>query len=69
VTRYRGAFLVGFACIVATTALGLAGPWVLKYAIDDLTAGVTVEKLQFYGAALLGLTAVGGVFRFLQPAS
>lgn len=66
VTRYRGAFLVGFACIVATTALGLAGPWVLKYAIDDLTAGVTVEKLQFYGAALLGLTAVGGVFRFLQ---
>jgi len=66
VRRYRGAFLVGFACIVATTALSLAGPWVLKYAIDDLNAGVTAQKLRFYAAALLGLTAFGGVFRFLQ---
>ena len=66
VRRYRGAFLAGFACIVATTALALAGPWVLKYAIDDLNAGVTAEKLRFYAAALLGLTAFGGVFRFLQ---
>jgi len=66
VRRYRGAFLVGFACIVATTAISLAGPWVLKYAIDDLNAGVTAGKLRFYAAAVLGLAACGGVFRFLQ---
>src|ERR1041385_5970619 len=66
VGRYRGAFLAGFLCIVATTALSLAGPWVLKYAIDDLTGGVTAAKLRFYAGAILGLTAVGGVFRFLQ---
>jgi ATP-binding cassette subfamily B protein len=64
--RYRGAFAVGFACIVATTAVSLAGPWVLKHAINDLTAGVTAEKLRFYGAAFLGLAALAGVFRFLQ---
>ena len=66
VARYRGAFLLGFVCIVSTTAITLAGPWVLKYAIDDLTAGVTAEKLRFYAGALFGLAAVGGVFRFLQ---
>ena len=66
VGRYRTAFTLGFLCIVATTAISLAGPWVLKYAIDDLTARVTAGKLAFYGGALLGLAAVGGVFRFLQ---
>ena len=66
VRRYRGAFLLGFACIVATTAISLAGPWVLKYAIDDLNAGVTAGKLRLYAAAVLALAAVGGVFRFLQ---
>ena len=34
--RYRRSFLLGFACVVVTNALSLAGPWVLKYAIDDL---------------------------------
>ena len=66
VARYRTAFTVGFICIVATTAISLAGPWVLRYAIDDLTAGVTAAKLRFYGAAILGLAAFGGIFRFLQ---
>jgi ATP-binding cassette, subfamily B, multidrug efflux pump len=66
VGRYRAAFTLGSLCIVATTAISLAGPWVLKYAIDDLTARVTAAKLAFYGGALLGLAAVGGIFRFLQ---
>ena len=66
VGRYRTAFTLGSLCIVATTAISLAGPWVLKYAIDDLTARVTAAKLAFYGGALLGLAAVGGIFRFLQ---
>jgi ATP-binding cassette subfamily B protein len=67
VGRYRGAFILGFLCIVATTAITLAGPWVLRYAIDDLTrSGITAAKLQFYGGAILALAAVGGVFRFFQ---
>jgi ATP-binding cassette, subfamily B, multidrug efflux pump len=67
VGRYRGAFILGFCCIVATTGITLAGPWVLKYAIDDLTkTGVTTAKLGLYGGAILALAAFGGVFRFLQ---
>ena len=65
-TRYLRAFLLGFACVVATSVITLTGPWVLKYAIDDLMAGVTAEKVRFYAAALLALAAVGGVFRFLM---
>src|SRR5258706_9954793 len=64
--RYRGAFLFGFVCIVATTAITLAGPWVLKYAIDDLTGGVTAAKLRLYARAILGLAAVRRALRFLH---
>ena len=65
VARYRRAYLIGLACGVIATAIQLAGPWVLKYAIDDLIAGVTTAKVRFYGLALLTLALVGGVFRFL----
>lgn len=66
VLRYRRSFLLGFLCVIATAAVGLAGPWVLKYAIDDLQRGVDAGKVRFYAAALLALAAVGGVFRFLM---
>ncbi|MBI4263824.1 MAG: ABC transporter ATP-binding protein [Acidobacteria bacterium] len=64
--RYRRAFLLGFFCVVATTAIGLASPWVLKYAIDDLQGGVTAAAIRFYAVALLALGTVGGLFRFLM---
>jgi len=63
--RYRMAFARGFVCVVASAAISLASPWVLKFAIDDLTRGVTLGKVRVYAAALLALAAVGGVFRFL----
>ena len=65
VARYRRQYLVGLACGVVATALSLAGPWVLKHAIDDLLLGVTREKLRFYAFGLFALAAVGGLFRFL----
>lgn len=65
-TRYRGAFAAGMACAVLTTTLQLSSPWVLKFAIDDLTAGVTLAKLRWYALLLLLLAAASGVFRFLM---
>src|SRR5215510_9158019 len=64
--RYRRSFALGFACVVAASAISLASPWVLKYAIDDLAQGVTLDKVRLYAAALLGLAALGGLFRFLM---
>ncbi|MBP7571008.1 MAG: ABC transporter ATP-binding protein [Acidobacteria bacterium] len=63
---YRRPLALGLASVVATTAVSLVSPWVLKYAIDDLTAGVTRGKLASYAALLLGLGVLSGAFRFLM---
>jgi ATP-binding cassette subfamily B multidrug efflux pump len=64
--RYRRAFVTGFACVVMATAISTGGPWVLKFAIDDLSAGLTFDKVRLYGVLLFALAAAGGVFRFLM---
>ncbi|MGH8429609.1 MAG: ABC transporter ATP-binding protein, partial [Solimonas sp.] len=51
---------------VGTAGAALAGPWVLKLAIDDLTLGVDAGKVRFYAAAILGLAIAGGFVRFLM---
>ena len=63
--RYRRRFLLGLLCLVCTTTFSLLGPWVLRHAVDDLTAGVTTDKLAIHAATLLGLAMAGGGFRFL----
>jgi ATP-binding cassette, subfamily B, multidrug efflux pump len=66
VLRYRPDFAAGLACVIATTAISLASPMVLRYAIDDLTQGVTRAKLVEYGLLLLLIGVAGGFFRFLM---
>ncbi len=66
VLRYRGQFAVGLVCLGLATFFSLLGPWVLRYAIDDLTADVTRAKLGRYAGGLLALALAGGVFRFLM---
>jgi len=66
VNRYRRAFVLGFVCVVSTTTFQLLGPWVLKYAIDDLYRGVTQRKLILYAGLLLGVSLVRGLFLFLM---
>src|SRR5205823_5571904 len=52
--------------IVIVTTIGLAGPWVLKQAIDDLGTGATMGKVRLYGAEILALAVAGAFFRFLM---
>ena len=65
-TRYRRQFSLGLLCVVVTTAIQLLPPWVLKSAVDDLTAGVTTAKLVRYAAIVFGIACVGALFRFLM---
>ena len=51
--RYRRNFILGLGCVVMTTTVTLLGPWVLKYAIDDLLGRVTKEKLAFYSLIII----------------
>ncbi len=63
--RYRRKFALGLTCVVVTRAVALAGPTVLGRGIDDLTRGISREKLAAYGALLLAIGLVGGLFQFL----
>ena len=65
VVRYRRKFVLGLACVVVTRSVALAGPTVLGRAIDDLTQEVTRGKLAGYGALLLTIGLLGGLFQFL----
>jgi ATP-binding cassette subfamily B multidrug efflux pump len=64
VVRYRGRFGTGLSCVVLSTVIGLAAPWSLKDAVDDLAVGVTAEKLASYAAAMLAVAIFSGALRF-----
>jgi ATP-binding cassette subfamily B protein len=64
--KYRRQFALGLLCVIITTTIQLLSPWVLKFAIDDLTAGVTRRKLAIYAGAMLGIACVGAIFRYLM---
>jgi ATP-binding cassette subfamily B multidrug efflux pump len=66
VVRYQRDFVIGLLCVIVTRGVTLASPLVLRYAIDDLTTGVTRAKLLEYGAMLLAIGLVAGLFLFLQ---
>lgn len=66
VREARQAFWLGLACILVASIVSLASPWVLKYAIDDLMAGVSRARLAGYALAIFGLALVDGVFRYLM---
>jgi ATP-binding cassette subfamily B multidrug efflux pump len=64
VGRYRRRIILGFLCVVVTNAVGMAFPWVLGAAIDDLGRALTHEKLIRYPLILVGISLVQAVFRF-----
>ncbi|MBA3637967.1 MAG: ABC transporter ATP-binding protein [Acidobacteria bacterium] len=64
--RYRRQFVLGLLCVFATSAIQLLPPWVLKFAVDDLTAEVTRGKLARYAGLIMVIALVGAVFRFFM---
>jgi ATP-binding cassette subfamily B multidrug efflux pump len=61
---HRRSLALGLACLLVTSGLAVASPWVLRHAVDDLTLQVTRGKLYLYAALLLGLVLAEGVFRY-----
>jgi ATP-binding cassette subfamily B multidrug efflux pump len=62
--RHRRPLLVGLTCLLARTVFSVASPWVLRYAIDDLTLGVTRDKLLAYAGLLVAVVTVEGFFLY-----
>lgn len=63
---YKGLLAVGVACVLVANLGRMLGPIVLRDAVDDLAIGITQSKLLWYGGLFLAITAVAGVFIFLQ---
>jgi ATP-binding cassette subfamily B multidrug efflux pump len=63
--KYRRRMLFGILCVMGSNAMAVVSPWVLKLAIDTLSAG----RHQGYGRfawAILGATVIQGMFLFLM---
>jgi ATP-binding cassette subfamily B protein len=56
--------VLGLVCLLVTTGLSVASPWVLRYAVDDLVREVTRGKLLLYASLVVGLVCLEGVFRY-----
>ena len=63
---YKWTILAGVFFILCSMAFGLFIPYLVGQAIDDLTIGITREKIIYYPLVILGISLMSGVFLFLQ---
>ena len=63
---YKWTIIVGILCILGSMAFGLMVPTLVGWAVDDLGAGVTWEKIIYYPLVILGVNLASGVFLFFQ---
>jgi ATP-binding cassette, subfamily B, multidrug efflux pump len=63
---YRLSLIIGIGCIIAYVVFNLSIPLVVGKAIDAKWSQVTWAKLTIAALKVLGLSAVGGFFLFLQ---
>ena len=63
---YKWKILAGIFFILCSMSFGLFVPYMVGQAIDDLTLGVTREKIIYYPLVILGINLVSGIFLFLQ---
>ncbi len=66
VKPYRGTILIGVGCILVSMSFGLLIPYLVGQAVDDLTGGITWNKVLFYPLVILGINGASGIFLFLQ---
>ncbi len=63
---YKGTILAGIFFILCSMSFGLFVPYMVGKAVDDLSQGVTREKMIYYPLVILGINLMSGVFLFLQ---
>ena len=61
---YRGRMAMGLACVIGSSAIASAIPWLLRHAVDDLKAGAPPAVIYRIAAAMVGTALVTGVLRF-----
>src|SRR2546423_10636938 len=64
---YKWSLVIGVVCILASVAVGLVKPSIIRVAVDDLVNGVvTWRSLTRLALVYMGVSVVSGIFLFLQ---
>jgi len=66
VAKRRSTIVGGLICTLGATAIQLAGPWVLRCAIDDLGLHITRARLLLYAVLTVTIAVIAGILRFLM---
>lgn len=66
VRPYRTRIAIGVFCILISLGFGLFIPYLVGLTVDDLSAGVTWNKVIYYPTAILTVSFLSGIFLFLQ---
>jgi ATP-binding cassette, subfamily B, multidrug efflux pump len=64
VARYKVQFVLGFAALIITQAVGVTVPLVIKAAIDAIAQGTTARQLLYFAALLLAIALAKAFFQF-----
>lgn len=64
--KYRQLWIAGFVSVAISNLFMVAGPWILRSAINSLQGNVTTMGLALYAVAILGVTVVSGIFRYFM---
>ncbi len=64
VRAYRGRVTLGLVCVVVSSAIASAIPWLLRRAVDSLRVSAPPGDIWLIAGAMVGITLVTGVLRF-----
>ena len=62
--RYKKRYIIGFFALLATQAVGVTVPLMIKAGIDGLTRSVSPDTLLFYAGLLLAVALTKAIFQF-----
>ena len=55
---------MGLVLVVASAAFSSVVPWFLRRALDGIRAGAPLQSIWLLGAAMVGVSLIGGVGRY-----
>ena len=64
--RYKKLWIAGIFAVAFTNIFMLAGPWILRLAINDLEKDVTMSRLSIYAGAIILVILISAAFRFMM---
>jgi ATP-binding cassette subfamily B multidrug efflux pump len=63
---YRRTLLLGLGAMLLATGFSRLIPWILKIAIDELSAGASLQRIFVLAAAMIGAAGASAFFLYMQ---